>query len=69
LHDAFGKAGAFTCSRNRQPQEIRGFDSGDQFMFDGKNNRILDSFSFRFVMTAGVFVAWFVAGYMLIAAA
>jgi len=46
-----------------------GFHSGDQFMFDGKNNRILDSFSFRFVMTAGVFVAWFVAGYMLIAAA
>jgi hypothetical protein len=39
------------------------------FMFDGKNNRILDSFSFRFVVTAGVFVAWFVAGYMLLAAA
>ena len=37
-------------------------------MFDGKNNRMLDSFSFRFVVTAGVFVAWFVASYMVLGA-
>jgi len=38
-------------------------------MFEGKNNRLLDSFSFRFLMTAGVFIAWFVAGYMVLAVA
>jgi hypothetical protein len=38
-------------------------------MFDEKNNRMLDSFSFRFVVTAGVFIAWFVAGYMVLAVA
>lgn len=36
-------------------------------MFEGKNNRMLDSFSFRFLVTAGVFIAWFVAGYMVLA--
>jgi hypothetical protein len=27
-------------------------------MFDGKNNRILDSFYFRFLVTVAVFAAW-----------
>jgi hypothetical protein len=35
-------------------------------MFDGKNNRILDSFSFRVAMTAAVFAAWSAAGYALL---
>jgi hypothetical protein len=35
-------------------------------MFDGKNNRLLDSFSFRFLMTATAFAAWFGAGYVLL---
>lgn len=38
-------------------------------MFEGKNNRILDSFSFRFTVTAGVFIAWLIAGYMVLAVA
>ncbi len=35
-------------------------------MFDGKNNRLLDSFSFRFMMTAAAFVVWLGAGYVLL---
>ncbi|MGC2695628.1 MAG: hypothetical protein WA738_07540 [Candidatus Angelobacter sp.] len=35
-------------------------------MFDGKNNRILDSFSFRLALTAAVFAAWSAAGYVLL---
>ncbi len=38
-------------------------------MFDSKNNRLLDSFSFRLIMTAAVFAAWFGAGYALLALA
>jgi len=35
-------------------------------MFDGKNNRILDSFSFRVAVTAAVFAVWSAAGYVLL---
>ncbi len=35
-------------------------------MFEGKNNRILDSFSFRFALTAAVFAVWTGAGYLLL---
>jgi hypothetical protein len=42
--------------------------SGDH-MFDGKNNRILDSFSFRLALTAAVFAAWSGAGYLLLSLA
>jgi hypothetical protein len=38
-------------------------------MFDGKNNRLLDSFYFRFLVTAGVFVAWIGASYLVLAVA
>jgi hypothetical protein len=38
-------------------------------MFDGKNNRILDSFSFRLALTAAVFLAWTGAGYILLSLA
>jgi hypothetical protein len=38
-------------------------------MFDSKNNRLLDSLSFRFIMTAAAFAAWFGAGYVLLALA
>jgi hypothetical protein len=38
-------------------------------MFDGKNNRILDSFSFRLAVTAAVFALWSGAGYVLLALA
>ena len=38
-------------------------------MFEGKNNRMLDSFSFRFLVTASVFAAWFIAGYLVLAVA
>jgi hypothetical protein len=36
------------------------------YMFDGKNNRLLDSFSFRLALTAAVFAAWTGAGYVLL---
>jgi hypothetical protein len=36
-------------------------------MFDGKNNRMLDSFYFRFVLTVGGFALWLGAGVMLLA--
>jgi len=43
---------------NRFYQEIQ--------MFDGKNNRVLDSFSFRLALTAAVFALWSSAGYVLL---
>jgi hypothetical protein len=38
-------------------------------MFDGKNNRILDSFAFRVLVTLAVFAAWSGAGYVLLSLA
>jgi hypothetical protein len=38
-------------------------------MFDGKNNRMLDSFYFRTLVTIGVFLAWAGAGYIVLALA
>lgn len=52
----------------KRGKEASGSDSEEFVMFDGKNNNMLDSFSFRFVVTAGVFIAWFIAGYMVLAA-
>ena len=38
-------------------------------MFDGKNNRLLDSFSFRVALTVAIFAAWSGAGYLLLSLA
>jgi hypothetical protein len=38
-------------------------------MFEGKNNRLLDSFSFRFAVSTAVFIAWLATGYMVLAVA
>ena len=38
-------------------------------MFNGKNNRMLDSFSFRLALTAAIFAAWTGAGYLLLSLA
>ena len=38
-------------------------------MFEGKNNRILDSFSFPMALTVAVFAAWTGAGYVLLSLA
>jgi hypothetical protein len=35
-------------------------------MFDGKNNRVLDSFFFRLGLTAAVFAVWWGASYVLL---
>ncbi len=35
-------------------------------MFEGKNNRLLDSFTFRMALTAAIFVLWSGAGYALL---
>jgi hypothetical protein len=38
-------------------------------MFDGKNNRLLDSFSFRAVLISAVLALWSGASYVLLALA
>jgi hypothetical protein len=38
-------------------------------MFEGKNNRILDSWGFRIGLLAAIFGAWAGAGYVLLALA
>ena len=35
-------------------------------MFDGKNNRLLDSMYFRLLLTTGGFLVWFGASYLLL---
>jgi hypothetical protein len=49
------------------PQKLNN-QVGDQelHMFDGKNNRLLDSFSFRIALTVVVFALWSGAGYALL---
>lgn len=42
------------------------FRSQEFHMFDGKNNRLLDSLSFRLALTAALFAAWAGAGYVLL---
>jgi hypothetical protein len=43
-----------------------GFRIQEVIMFDGKNNHLLDSFSFRLALTAAVFAVWSGAGYVLL---
>jgi len=35
-------------------------------MFDGENNRLLDSMYFRLLLTTGGFLVWFGASYLLL---
>jgi hypothetical protein len=35
-------------------------------MFEGKNNRLLDSFAFRMALTVAIFALWSGAGYALL---
>lgn len=49
-----------------QRQNLEPIWNREIYMFDGKNNRLLDSFSFRMVLTAAVFAAWSAAGYILL---
>jgi hypothetical protein len=64
------------CHYSRQespakPAGIQNLDFGSQefLMFDAKNNRILDSLSFRLAVTVAVFAVWFGAGYVLLSLA
>jgi hypothetical protein len=43
-----------------------GFLVQEFHMFDGKNNRLLDSFLFRLAVSAAVFAVWSGAGYVLL---
>jgi len=65
----FGIADATTNNARAAtvPQELNNL-VGDQelHMFDGKNNRLLDSFSFRVALTVVVFALWSGAGYALL---
>src|SRR5690349_7821754 len=49
-------------------RDFKILDVGNQelIMFDGKNNRILDSLSFRLALTAAAFAVWYGAGYLLL---
>jgi hypothetical protein len=38
-------------------------------MFDGKNNRLLDSFAFRLALLAAILAIWSGAGYVLLSLA
>jgi len=61
--------GAITYGRNQQQDRlISQFETWvvRSSMFDGKNNRLLDSFSFRLALTAAVFAVWSGAGYVLL---
>jgi hypothetical protein len=66
-------AGAITNDRNQQHKswdsKIETSKDSGAYMFDGKNNRILDSFSFRIALTAAVFATWAGAGYILLSLA
>jgi hypothetical protein len=56
------------CQYQSQEAKIpaSSLETGRNIMFDGKNNRLLDSFSFRIALTAAVFVLWSGAGYALL---
>lgn len=62
MADAFGD-GASNCKKTK----TRELATRRFAMFEGKNNRMLDSFYFRFLVTAGLFLAWFGAGYLVLA--
>jgi hypothetical protein len=67
--ERFGTTDAITKGRNRWlPAGIQIQDFGDQefHMFEGKNNRLLDSFSFRLALMVAIFAAWSGAGYLLL---
>jgi hypothetical protein len=55
-------------SGNSRDSKLRLVDQ-EFHMFDGKNNRILDSFSFRLALTTAVFAVWSGAGYVLLSLA
>jgi hypothetical protein len=65
----FGTEDAFIQAPSLQRT---GLESGVKFlerrpaMFDAKNNRMLDSMYFRFLLTTGGFLAWCGAGYLLL---
>lgn len=51
----------------RSTSRVRNFVRDQELpMFDGKNNRLLDSFAFRVGLTAVVFAVWTGAGYALL---
>lgn len=65
----FGTEGAITHIRNRQPKlsdsnYVR-LGSG-VYMFEGKNNNMLDSISFRLALTVAILALWSGAGYWLL---
>ena len=49
--------------------EIPAIRDQEIHMFEGKNNRLLDSFAFRLVLMAAVFAVWSGAGYVLLSLA
>jgi hypothetical protein len=68
--NGFGMAGAISMAGiagARVADRIPAISSDQEFhMFDGKNNRLLDSFSFRLALMAAIFAVWSGAGYILL---
>ena len=56
------------AKRNAQMLRFQNLSIGSQefCMFEGKNNRILDSFTFRLALTVAILAAWSGAGYLLL---
>jgi hypothetical protein len=59
------KAGTAVCDFKFEPLVI-GVLMFDGKMFDSKNNRLLDSISFRLALIVAVFAVWSGAGYLLL---
>lgn len=66
----FGKADAITYARiwlrNQSRFKPHGFGDEELYMFEGKNNNLLDSFAFRVALTVAIFALWSGAGYALL---
>jgi hypothetical protein len=60
-------AGAIRDGASYRKRKTKAFATRRFAMFEGKNNRMLDSFYFRFIVTAGLFLAWFGASYLVLA--
>jgi hypothetical protein len=65
-----GRCHAYGRNRKAQCTMLRfqnlGIGSQELFMFEGKNNRILDSFTFRLALTVAILAAWGGASYLLL---
>jgi hypothetical protein len=60
------KTGSAVCDSKFESLVIGVFLMFDGKMFDSKNNRLLDSISFRLTLIVAAFAVWSGAGYLLL---